>query len=67
MPRLGIHARREDDQGKMKNERIIKDRRRNACYEARKKERVPLNGNVTCLTLIKIQAIERADIDASHT
>ena len=54
MPRLGIHARRrEDDQGKMKNERIIEDRQRNACYEARKKkkERVPLNGNVTCLTL----------------
>ena len=41
----------------MKNE-IIEDRRRHACYEARKKERVPLNGNVTSLPLIKIQAIE---------
>ena len=51
----------------MKNERIVEDRRRNACYEARKKERVPLNDNVTCFTLIKVQAIEGADIDVSHT
>ena len=44
----------------------VEDRRRNACYEARKKEKVPLNGNVTCFTLIEIQAIEGAHIDVSH-